>query len=322
MKILVTGGAGYIGSHTVKALRNEGFDVVIFDNFSSGKQRLVLGGTVVRGDLNDRKALEQVFQEHDFQGVMHFASLIQVGESYQDPQKYYRGNLVTSLNLLEAMLTSGVKDFIFSSSAAVYGIPEETPIPETHPLNPYNPYGQSKYFVEKILEEYARAYGLRFFSLRYFNAAGADPEGELGEMHDPETHLVPNLLLSLLEKSRTFQLFGTDFPTPDGTAVRDYIHVTDLAEAHVLAFQGLQTGAKSGCINLGANQGYSVREVMHRVEQVTGKSINFVTRPQRQGDVPLLLASNLQAKQRLKWHPQHSDLETIIRTAWEWHSRV
>ncbi len=322
MKILVTGGAGYIGSHTVKALRNEGFDVVIFDNFSSGKQQLVLGGTVIRGDLSDLKALKQVFQEHDFQGVMHFASLIQVGESYQDPQKYYLGNLVTSLNLLEAMMTTGVKDIIFSSSAAVYGIPQETPIPETHPLNPYNPYGQSKYFVEKILEEYARAYGLRYFSLRYFNAAGADPEGELGEMHDPETHLVPNLLLSLLDENKTFQLFGTDFPTPDGTAVRDYVHVTDLAKAHVLAFQGLQTGAESGCFNLGANQGYSVKEVMHKVEQVTGKSLVFSARPKRQGDVPLLLASNLQAKQRLRWNPQLSDLETIIRTAWEWHSRV
>lgn len=322
MKILITGGAGYIGSHTAKALRNAGFDVVLFDNFSSGKQRLVLGGTVVRGDLNDRKALEEVFQKHDFQGVMHFASLIQVGESYLDPQKYYRGNLVTSLNLLEAMLAFDVKDFIFSSSAAVYGIPEETPIPETHPLNPYNPYGQSKYFVEKILEEYARAYGLRFFSLRYFNAAGADPEGELGEMHDPETHLIPNLLLSLLDENTTFQLYGTDFPTQDGTAVRDYIHVTDLAKAHVLALKSLQTGAESGCINLGANQGYSVKEVIHGVEQVTGRSITLQACPRRLGDVPLLLASNLQAKQRLQWSPQHSDLETIIRTAWHWHSQV
>jgi len=322
MKILVTGGAGYIGSHTAKALRREGYEIVIFDNFSSGKQRLVLGGTVVQGDLNDRKALKILFQEHDFEGVMHFASLIQVGESYQDPQKYYLGNLGTSLNLLEAMLAAGVKHFIFSSSAAVYGIPTETPIPETHSLKPCNPYGQSKYFVEKILKEYARAYGLRFLALRYFNAAGADPEGELGEMHDPETHLIPNLLLALLDKKRTFQLYGTDFPTQDGTAVRDYIHVTDLAAAHLAAFKCLQTGVESGFINLGANQGYSVKQVIHQVESITGKSLDYQTCPQRQGDVPLLLASNQLAKQRLGWSPRFSDLETIIRTAWEWHSRI
>jgi UDP-glucose 4-epimerase len=321
MKILVTGGAGYIGSHTVKALRKEGFEVVIFDNFSSGKQQLVLGGTVIHADLSDKNALAEVFQEHDFFGVMHFASLIQVGESYLDPQKYFQGNLVTTLNLLEAMLDAGVKDFIFSSSAAVYGIPAEIPIPESHPLDPYNPYGQSKYFVEKILSEYARAYGLRFYSLRYFNAAGADPEGQLGEMHDPETHLIPNLLLSLLKPHKVFQLYGTDFPTADGTAIRDYIHVTDLASAHVLALQSLQSGAESGHINLGANRGYSVKEVIQQVERITGKAINYQTTPRREGDVPELLASNQLARQKLKWQPQYSDLETIIQTAWDWHSR-
>lgn len=322
MKILVTGGAGYIGSHTVKRLRKQGYEVVIFDNFSSGKQQLVLGGTVVKGDLNDRAALEKVFEEYDFEGVMHFASLIQVGESYRDPQKYYRGNLVTSLNLLEAMRAAGVRDFIFSSSAAVYGVPEETPIPESHPLNPYNPYGQSKYFVEQILKEYARAYGMRFLSLRYFNAAGADPEGELGEMHDPETHLIPNLMLSILDEARTFQLYGTDFPTSDGTAVRDYVHVTDLAEAHLLALERLRSGTESGFINLGANRGYSVREVIRQVERITGRSIACETAPRRQGDVPLLLASNQLARQKLNWKPEHSELETIIKTAWDWHSRT
>lgn len=322
MKVLVTGGAGYIGSHTVKRLRKQGYEVVIFDNFSSGKQQLVLGGTVVKGDLNDRAALEKVFEEYDFEGVMHFASLIQVGESYRDPQKYYRGNLVTSLNLLEAMRAAGVRDFIFSSSAAVYGVPEETPIPESHPLNPYNPYGQSKYFVEQILKEYARAYGMRFLSLRYFNAAGADPEGELGEMHDPETHLIPNLMLSILDEARTFQLYGTDFPTSDGTAVRDYVHVTDLAEAHLLALERLRSGTESGFINLGANRGYSVREVIRQVERITGRSIACETAPRRQGDVPLLLASNQLARQKLNWKPEHSELETIIKTAWDWHSRT
>ena len=253
---------------------------------------------------------------------MHFASLIQVGESYIDPQKYYIHNLITTMNLLKNMREAGVNKFIFSSSAAVYGIPEANPIPETHPLKPYNPYGRTKFFIEQILEDYKRAYDLDYISLRYFNAAGADPEGELGEMHEPETHLIPNILLSLLEESKTLELYGTDFPTPDGTAIRDYIHVTDLAKAHVSALKYLLDEPQAGCINLGTNQGYSVLEIIKETERITGKKVPYVKKPRRKGDVPVLMASNQKAKKILNWKPQNSDIETIITTAWKWHSRL
>ncbi|UCE42298.1 MAG: UDP-glucose 4-epimerase GalE, partial [Candidatus Aminicenantes bacterium] len=251
MKVLVVGGAGYIGSHTVQELIKQGFEVVIYDNFSTGKRELVPDGKVVEGDLRDVADLERIFLLHKIHGVLHFASLIQVGESYINPQKYYQHNLITSLNLLHAMLQANVKFFIFSSSAAVYGIPEQTPIRESHPLNPTNPYGWTKLFVEKILLDYERAYGMKFISLRYFNAAGADPDGRMGEMHEPETHLIPNILLSLLGKKEDFSLFGKDYSTPDGTAIRDYIHVTDLANAHVLALKKLPALKNSEFINLG-----------------------------------------------------------------------
>lgn len=321
MKILVAGGAGYIGSHTVKQLIQDGFEVIVFDNFSSGRRELVTGGTVVEGDLLDKESLERIFHSYDIGGVIHFASLIQVGESYTDPQKYYRHNLITSLNLLQAMLQARVKSFIFSSSAAVYGVPEHVPIPESHPLNPFNPYGLTKYFVEKILQDYERAYGLKFISLRYFNAAGADPEGRLGEMHDPETHLIPNILLYLLGKKDNFDLYGTDFSTPDGTAIRDFIHVTDLARAHVLALEKLFKLPKSEFINLGANKGYSVLEVIKKVEQITGEKVNYSPKPRRKGDVAVLMASNEKAERLLEWELQYSDLETIIETAWNWHKK-
>jgi UDP-glucose 4-epimerase len=319
MKILVTGGAGYIGSHTVKALLGEGFDAVIFDDFSTGKRGLVPGGTVIEGDLMEAAAVRKAFRSHDIGAVLHFASLIQVGESYQDPQRYYRHNFGTSMNLLEAMLEAGVRRFIFSSSAAVYGIPQHQPITEDHPVNPYNPYGMTKYMVERVLQDYDRAYGLRFVSLRYFNASGADPDGRLGEMHDPETHLIPNILLSLLGKKPVLGIFGTDFPTPDGTAVRDYIHVTDLAAAHVLALRALLGDQPSEFINLGTNLGYSVLEVIRAAERVTGKSVPYKTLPRREGDVPVLLASREKAERVLGWIPRLSDIETILRTAWAWH---
>jgi UDP-glucose-4-epimerase GalE len=321
MKILVTGGAGYIGSHTVKQLIQEGFDVIIFDNFSSGRRELITGGTVVEGDLLDKDLVERTFSSHDIAGVIHFASLIRVGESYINPQKYYRHNLITSLNLLQAMLHAGVKRFIFSSSAAVYGVPEHVPISESHQLNPSNPYGMTKYFVEKILQDYDRAYGLKFISLRYFNAAGADPEAELGEMHEPETHLIPNILLYLLGKKDHFDLFGTDFPTNDGTAVRDFIHVTDLAKAHVLALKRLSKPSKSEFINLGANTGYSVLEVIQKAEQITGQKVNYRSKLRREGDVPMLMSSNEKALRLLGWTLQYSDLKTIIETAWNWHKK-
>lgn len=322
MKILVAGGAGYIGSHTVQELIREGFEVVIYDNFSTGKRELVPNGIVVEGDLLDTADLARVFRAHHIQGVLHFASLIQVGESYLDPQKYYRHNLITSLNLLQAMLQENVKQFIFSSSAAVYGIPEHIPILESHPLNPSNPYGMTKYFVEKILSDYERAYGLKFVSLRYFNAAGADPESRLGEMHEPETHLIPNILLFLLNKKVSFDLFGTDFSTPDGTAVRDYIHVTDLARAHVMALKKLFTLENSEFINLGTNKGYSVMEVIKKVEAVTGLNVSYSVKPKRKGDVDVLLASREKAEQLLGWNLMYSDLDTIIETAWKWHKKT
>jgi UDP-glucose-4-epimerase GalE len=321
MKILVCGGAGYIGSHTVKSLIEKGYEVVVLDNLSSGRKELLLGGDFLLADLNDKAAVKKAFRAHDFGAVLHLASLIQVGESYRDPQKYYTQNLLTSLNLLAAMLEAGVKRLIFSSSAAVYGIPETTPIPESHPLNPFNPYGRTKLFVEQIMKDYEAAYGLKFISLRYFNAAGADPDGSLGEMHAPETHLVPNALLTVLGKRESLDLFGKDFPTPDGTAVRDYIHVTDLAAAHVLALKTLLAAPESDFINLGANQGYSVLEVIRAVEAVTGRKVVCELKPSRQGDVPVLLASKEKAEKMLGWTLCHSTLEEIIQTAWQWHKK-
>ncbi|MBE0460159.1 MAG: UDP-glucose 4-epimerase GalE [Candidatus Aminicenantes bacterium] len=321
MTILVPGGAGYIGSHTVKHLLQEGFDVITLDNFSSGKRELITGGKIIKADLMDKEAITEVFKMHDIQAVLHFASLIQVGESYINPQKYFQHNLVTSLNLLEVMLAFNVKNFIFSSSAAVYGIPESTPITEFHPLRPCNPYGKTKFFIETILKDYARAYDLRFISLRYFNAAGADPEGQIGEMHEPETHLIPNILLFLLGRKDSFNLFGTDFPTPDGTAIRDYIHVSDLAVAHVLALKKLLQSPQSEFINLGANKGYSVLEIIRKTEEITGLAVQFIPKPRREGDVPILLASKEKAEQILGWTLQFSDIETIIETAWNWHRK-
>jgi UDP-glucose 4-epimerase len=321
MKVLVTGGAGYIGSHTVKNLLAKGHDVVVFDNFSSGRKELLTGGQVVKADLKDPAALDSVFQNHKLEAVLHFASLIQVGESFLDPGKYYAQNLTGSLNLLEAMRRAGAKLFIFSSSAAVYGVPRETPITEDHPLAPANPYGQTKYFVETILQDYSRAYGFKYISLRYFNASGADPEGRLGEMHDPETHLIPNIVLSLLGKKGEVEVFGTDFETPDGTAIRDYIHVSDLAEAHALALDRLAAGGQSDVINLGTNRGYSVLEIIKKVEEVTGRPVRYKTSPRRKGDVPVLLASKEKAERLLGWKLRSSDIETIIATAWRWHSK-
>jgi UDP-glucose 4-epimerase len=322
MNVLVVGGAGYIGSHTVKELLREGFDVTIFDNLSTGRRELIRGGRLIVGDLQDRQALVRVFGSRPFDAVLHFASLIQVAESYLHPQKYYLKNLVTSLNLLEAMLDADVLRIIFSSSAAVYGIPRETPITEAHPPNPINPYGQTKFMVEKILEDYDRAYGLKFISLRYFNASGADPEGHLGEWHEPETHLIPNILLHVLGKKPVLEVYGGDFPTPDGTGVRDFIHVTDLASAHVLALKHILAGHPSEFINLGTNMGYSVLEVVRKAEEITGHGIDYVVKPRREGDVPVLLASKEKAECLLGWRLSLSSLESIIDTAWRWHRKI
>lgn len=319
--VLVTGGAGYIGSHTVKELRRRGDEVIVFDNLSSGRREFAAGAELAVGDLLDRRAVREVLARRRFDAVLHFASLIQVGESFADPRKYYEHNLTTSLNLLGAMLDAGVNRFIFSSTAAVYGVPEKTPIPEDHPLQPFNPYGRTKAMVESILRDYDRAHGLRFFSLRYFNASGADPDGGLGECHDPETHLIPNVLRTALGRQAALDVFGTDFPTPDGTAVRDYIHVSDLAAAHVLALDHLISGGSSGAVNLGTNRGYSVREIIARAEAVTGRRVPVVERPRREGDVPVLLASSEKAERLLGWSRNFSDIETILATAWAWHQK-
>ena len=321
MKILVTGGAGYIGSHTVKELLRNGFETVVFDNFSSGRREFAAAGEVIAADLMDLEAIKSAFRPGDIGAVLHFASLIQVGESYLDPRKYYGHNLTTTMNLLEAMLEAGTRTIVFSSSAAVYGEPREIPIPESHPMNPINPYGQTKFFIEKILQDYDRAYGLKFISLRYFNAAGADPDGRLGEIHDPESHLIPNIMLSLLGRKRAFEVFGTDFPTPDGTAIRDYVHVSDLASAHVLALRRLLSCGESGFFNLGSGTGFSVLDVMRKIEETTGRKIPAVMHPRRRGDVPILLASKEKAEQELGWKRLYSSLESIVETAWKWHSR-
>jgi len=320
MRILVTGGAGYIGSHTVKILLEKGYEPVIFDNLSSGHRELLPGGIFIQADLREKEKIERVIREYRIEAVIHFASLIQVGESYDNPRLYYTHNLITTLNLLEAMLEAGVKKFVFSSSAAVYGEPQFVPITEDHPVNPTNPYGQTKAFIEKILADYGRAHGLSYISLRYFNAAGADLDGRRGELHEPETHLIPNLMLHLLNKKPYFELYGDDFPTPDGTAIRDYIHVLDLAEAHVLALRSMEDKPVQAIFNLGTGQGYSVREIISRVERITGKKVNLKIRPRRRGDVPILMASKEKATRELQWEPRYSDIETIIRTAWQWHS--
>jgi len=321
MTILVAGGAGYIGSHTVKELARSGFEVLVFDNFSTGRREFVRDSACLEGDLLDKASVQRAFHGRTVAAVLHFASLIQVGESTLDPRRYYTHNILSTLNLLEAMLEAGVGRLIFSSSAAIYGVPVETPIPESHPLDPANPYGQTKLIVERILRDYDRAYGLKSISLRYFNAAGADAEGGMGEAHHPETHLIPNILLSLLGKGPRLGVFGNDFPTPDGTAVRDYIHVTDLAVAHVLALKALLGGGPSDSVNLGTNVGYSVLEVIRKAEEVTGRKIAYDVRPRREGDVPVLLASKERAERTLGWKPRLSTLETIIATAWDWHRR-
>jgi UDP-glucose-4-epimerase GalE len=322
MTILVAGGAGYIGSHTVLELVREGFDVLVLDNFSSGRADLIGAVPFVRADLLDREALRRVFREHTIGAVLHFASLIQVGESYADPRKYYTHNLTTSLNLFDAMLQAGTDVLIFSSTAAVYGEPIETPIPEDHPTRPANPYGRAKLMVEDILRDYERAHGLRSVSLRYFNAAGAALDGTTGECHDPETHLVPNILLGILGKRPRLKVFGGDFPTPDGTALRDYIHVTDLAAAHVLALKSLLAGGPGDVINLGTETGHSVLEVIRTAEKVTGRAVPYDLAPRRQGDVAALLASKAKAEKTLGWKAGLSGLETIVGSAWAWHRKA
>jgi len=322
MRVLVTGGAGYIGSHTCKALARAGFEPVAFDNLSTGHRWAVKWGPLVQADLADRDAVLDALRAHRVEAVIHFAASAYVGESMGNPRKYFRNNVVNTLNLLEAMQDAGVGTIVFSSSCAVYGIPERVPIPEDHPCRPISPYGESKLFVERALEWYGRAYGLRWISLRYFNAAGADPDGELGEVHDPETHLIPLAIEAALGRRPYLEIYGTDYPTPDGTAIRDYIHVTDLADAHVRALDYLRRGGASTAFNLGAGRGYSVREVVAAVERVSGRRVPALEAPRRPGDPPVLVAEVANAQELLGWTPTFRDLESIIESAWRWHTRA
>ncbi|MCF4966947.1 UDP-glucose 4-epimerase GalE [Nostoc sp. CMAA1605] len=320
--ILVTGGAGYIGSHTVLALKQAGYDVVILDNLVYGHRDLVeqvLQVELIIGDTSDRALLDNLFQSRNFAAVMHFSAYAYVGESVTDPAKYYRNNVVGTLVLLEAMQAASIKKFVFSSTCATYGVPDVVPIPENHPQNPINPYGTTKLMVERILADFDVAYGLKSVRFRYFNAAGAHPQGLLGEDHNPETHLIPLVLLTALGKRESISIFGTDYPTPDGTCIRDYIHVNDLADAHILGLEYLLKGGESDVFNLGNGQGFSVREVIAAAEQVTGLTIPIVECDRRPGDPPSLIGSGEKARKILGWQPQYPDIKDIVTHAWQWH---
>ena len=319
--ILVVGGAGYIGSHMVKHLFRLGCRVVTLDNLSGGYRDAVLAGEFVEGDIADLDLLQELFAGGGFDAVMHFASFIQVGESVREPGKYYRNNFSHTLNLLDAMCAAGVNNFIFSSSAAIFGEPDYLPIDEAHAKKPINPYGRSKLMVEEALADYARACGLKSVSLRYFNAAGADPDGELGERHEPETHLIPLVLQAASGRRPHVSVFGRDYDTPDGTCIRDYIHVMDLCEAHWLALQSLFDGSGSQAYNLGNGSGFSVQEVIDAAQRVTGRKIPVVDAPRREGDPARLVADATLARKALGWAPRYADLETILRHAWAWETR-
>ena len=319
-KVLVVGGAGYIGSHMVKMLGRQGCDVTTLDDLSSGHRDAVLCGDFVQGDMGDRGVLDAVLAR-GFDAVMHFASFIQVGESVQQPAKYYQNNVVNTLGLLDAMRSHGVGRFIFSSTAATFGEPQYSPIDERHPQQPINPYGRTKLMVEQVLADYERAYGLRSVCLRYFNAAGADPEGQLGERHEPETHLIPLVLQAASGRRPHIGVFGRDYDTPDGTCVRDYIHIEDLCSAHGLALQSLMGGAGSQAYNLGNGQGFSVQEVIDTAQQVTGRPIAVVNGPRRAGDPARLVADASLIREKLGWQPRYADLATIVEHAWRWEIR-
>lgn len=317
-KILVVGGAGYIGSHMVWLLGQKGVDVVTLDNLSSGHRDAVKHGRFVHGDIADRLVLDKVFSENRFDAVMHFASFIQVGESVQDPAKYYQNNVANTLNLLNAMRAHNVQRFIFSSTAAIFGEPQYSPIDEKHPRQPINPYGRSKLMIEQALADYDHAYGLKSVCLRYFNAAGAHPDALLGERHDPETHLIPLVLQAASGRRREITVFGRDYDTADGTCVRDYIHILDLAEAHWLALEYLDQGGSTTAFNLGNGAGYSVEEVIRTVSRVTGKEVPVVDGARRDGDPAQLVADSSRIKSELGWVPAYADLDRIVEHAWAW----
>ncbi len=316
--ILVTGGAGYIGSHTCKTLARHGFNPVTLDNLSVGSRDAVKWGALVEGDIADKALVTKTLRDYHIDAVIHFAAHAYVGESMQNPQKYFAGNVASTVAFFEVLLSEGVKKIVFSSSCATYGIPTQLPIPESHTQIPINPYGETKLFAEKMLRWYGELSGLGWVALRYFNVAGADPEGEIGENHDPETHIIPLAIMATQGKIKQFTVFGTDYATPDGTAVRDYIHVTDLADAHVRALNYLFSGGESTAFNLGTGTGYSVRQILNAVEHVTGLPCPSLNLPRRPGDPPVLMAGYEKAKSILGWEPKHSELNNIITTAYRW----
>jgi UDP-arabinose 4-epimerase len=319
--VLLVGGAGYIGSHTAKYLAQRGFLPVVYDDLSRGHREAVKWGPLEIGDIADRARLAEVLARHQPRAVVHFAAFAYVGESVGDPGLYYRNNVAGTISLLEAMRAAGVRHLVFSSTCATYGVPESVPLVEESPQNPINPYGRTKLMIEQVLADYARAYDFRAICLRYFNAAGADPDGEIGEDHDPEPHLIPLVLAAAAGRRPSVSIHGTDYPTRDGTCVRDFIHVTDLAQAHALALRHLLGGGAGVNLNLGNGAGYSVREVVAAAEKVTGKKIPVSLEPRRPGDPPELVGSAAKARALLGWQPEYPSIETILATAWAWHTR-
>lgn len=319
MRILVTGGAGYVGSHAARVLDRAGHEVWVYDNLSQGHRSAVASGRLIEGELADRSKLETVFTENRIEAVMHFAANALVGESVENPAKYYQNNVVCSLGLLESMRAAGVTKIVFSSTTATYGEPEEMPITEDAPQQPINPYGFSKLVIERALADYAAAYGFGYAALRYFNAAGANPNGDIGEDHDPESHLIPIVLEVALGKRDKITVFGDDYPTPDGTCIRDYVHVDDLASAHLKALDKLGPGAALK-LNLGTGRGYSVREVIDACRKVTSREIPLIVGDRRPGDPPMLVADASRARRELDWKPHYTEIDSLVETAWRWHA--
>jgi UDP-glucose 4-epimerase/UDP-arabinose 4-epimerase len=320
--VLVTGGAGYVGAHTCKALSKAGYLPVVIDNLSTGHASFVRWGPLIEANISDSDAVLAAFRSHRIAAVLHFAASALVEESVTDPQKYYENNVVASLALLGAMRRAGCRKIVFSSSCAVYGEPHESPIREETPKHPVNPYGASKLLIERVLHDYGAAYALESIALRYFNACGADPDCEIGELRDPETHLIPRAMMALQGHLSDFEVFGNDYPTEDGTPIRDYIHVSDLAHAHVASVRRLIDGAPGGAFNLGSGRGYSVKQVLEAINTETGQHLTVGHGPRRKGDPPILVADATRAAEELGFRPLLSDLKTIIATAWAWHSRV
>ena len=319
--ILVTGGAGYIGSHICKRVYQSNFVPIVIDNLSYGHTWAVKWGDFHQGNIHDNDILDYIFQRYQPVAVIHCAAFAFVGESVSDPGKYYRNNVNGTIALLDAMRRFSCSCIVFSSTCATYGLPEQCPISEQHPLRPINPYGRSKLMAERIIQDYQSAYGIKYTLLRYFNAAGADPDGEIGEVHDPEPHLIPLALQAITEQRTHLEIYGNDYPTPDGTAIRDYIHVTDLADAHVYALQRLLDNEASDCFNLGTGHGHSVLDVIKTIEQVTGHMVPVKQGPRRPGDPPILTAAAEKAHTVLHWRPQYCELTAIVETAWNWHQR-